>query len=109
MSLPSLLQQLHHLDRSLSSFHDRLSSILYGAEYRQDGPNLQGDDLVRLVDYLDKARRCIPLPTPHLSQCRLSIVSILPVSLSGSASTSSKAYAAIGRCRRPRTPFLLHF
>ena len=60
-----LLEQLHHLDRSSSAFHDRLIKVLYGKEYQQCVPNLQGDDLVWLVDYLDKARHVLPLPAPH--------------------------------------------
>ena len=58
MSSPShpVLQQLHHLDRSLSGFQDQLTNVLYGEEYRQCVPNLQGNDLVWLVEYLDKVR-----------------------------------------------------
>ena len=48
------LQQLHDFDKSSSGFHDWLSAVLYGKEYRQRVPNLQGDDLVWLVDYLDE-------------------------------------------------------
>ena len=64
MSSPSLpvLEQLRRLDKSLPGFHDQLSSILYGEEYQQCVPNLQGDDLVWLVDYLDKVRRHISIP-----------------------------------------------
>ena len=57
------LQQLHLLDGSVSGFHDQLGNVLYGEEYRQCVPNLRGDDLMWLVDYLDKVRRRI-LP-PH--------------------------------------------
>ena len=59
MSLPSslALQQLHHLDRSSPDFHDQLCNLFYGKEYSKCIPNLQGDDLVWLVDYLDKVRR----------------------------------------------------
>ena len=64
MSSPSLpvLEQLRRLDKSSPKFHDQLSSILYGKEYQQCVPNLQGDDLVWLVDYLDKVRRHISIP-----------------------------------------------
>ena len=55
------LQQLHHLDRFSSDFHDQVSNALYGEEYKQCVPNLQGDDLVWLVDYLDKVRRRVSL------------------------------------------------
>ena len=59
------LQQLHLLDRPLSGFHDQLSNVLYGEEYRQCVPNLRGDDLIWLVDYLDKVRgRIFPPHSP---------------------------------------------
>ena len=63
MSAPSLpaLQRLHCLDRTMSGFQDQLSDILYGEMYQKYAPDLQGDDLVWLVDYLDKVRRHIPL------------------------------------------------
>ena len=51
---PPVLQQLRHLDRSSPDFHDQLRKVLYGEEYMQCVPNLQGDDLVWLIDYLDK-------------------------------------------------------
>ena len=56
MSSPSFpaLQQLPSLDRSLSGFHDQLTNVLYGEEYRQCVPNLQGNDLIWLVEYLNK-------------------------------------------------------
>jgi hypothetical protein len=59
MSSPStpVLQQLHRLDTSSSGFHDQLSNVLYGKEYRQCVPKLEGDDLVWFVDYLDGVRR----------------------------------------------------
>jgi hypothetical protein len=68
MSSPSApaLQRLHHLDKSLSGFHDQLSSILYGEEYQQCVPNLQGDDLVWIVDYLDNVRRHVAIPHSSL-------------------------------------------
>ena len=64
MSEPTLpaLQQLHHLDRTTSGFHDQLSNALYGEEYQKCVPNLQGDDLVWLVDYLDKVRHYVAHP-----------------------------------------------
>jgi hypothetical protein len=56
------LQQLQHLGRPSSEFHDQLGNVLYGEEYKQCVPDLQGDDLVWLVDYLDKVRCRIALP-----------------------------------------------
>ena len=68
MSSPTsaALQRLHHLDRSSPNFQDQLCDALYGEEYTQCVPNLQGDDLVWLVDYLDKV---LPRVTfPHSAQ-----------------------------------------
>jgi len=59
MPLPNPLKQLRRLDRSSPKFHDQLSNVLYGEDYKQCVPNLQGDDLVWLVDYLDKVCRRI--------------------------------------------------
>ena len=58
MSLPSfpVLEQLHNLNRSSSGFHDQLTNVLYGEEYRQCVPNLQGDNLMWLVEYLNNVR-----------------------------------------------------
>jgi len=68
MSLPGplALQQLHHLDRSSPGFHDQLSNVLYGEEYKECVANLQDDDSVWLVNYLDMVRRHITLPHPPL-------------------------------------------
>jgi len=64
MSPPSspFLQELQRFDRSSPDFQGQLSSVLYGPEYVRCVPDLQGDDLVWLVDYLDKVRPCIALP-----------------------------------------------
>jgi hypothetical protein len=51
-----VLQQLDRLNGSLSRFHDQLYDLLYGEEYVQCVRDLQGDDLVWLVDYLDRVR-----------------------------------------------------
>ena len=73
MSPPSsqVLQQLHLLSGSPSVFHDQLINVLYGEEYRQCVPNLQGDDLVWLVDYLDKVSRYLTLPRSLSAQARV--------------------------------------
>ena len=59
MSSPSspALQRLYRLDRSLPDFHDQLYETLYGREYAQCEQNLEGDDLMWLVGYLDEVRR----------------------------------------------------
>lgn len=68
MSLPDspTLQKLHYLGRSSSGFGDKLVNLLYGEEYKQCVPTLQGDDLVWLVDYLDKVHPCATVPNPLL-------------------------------------------
>ena len=63
--VPEVLGVLRSLSVSRppsSEFHDQLSNILYGEEYRRCAQDLQGDDLVWLVDYLDKVRRHVTLP-----------------------------------------------
>ena len=59
---PPGLQKLYHLNRSSPDFHDQLSNVIYGEEYKKCAPNLQGEDLVCLVDYLDEVRRRVPPP-----------------------------------------------
>ena len=68
MSPPSssALLQLHHLEKSSSDFHDKLCNVLYGTEYTQFVPDLQGEDLAWLVDYLDKVRRPVSFPRSPL-------------------------------------------
>lgn len=98
MSSPNLptLQRLYHLDRSSSGFHDELSNLLYGEEYQQCVPILQGDDLVWLVDYLDKVRSCVPLTFPalHSHQRRSSTLSAPPAQPSEGACANSGTYVA---------------
>ena len=62
---PQPLQRIHRLDRSSPMFHDQVCNILYGKEYQNCVPNLQGDDLVWLIEYLDKVHRHIALPHSH--------------------------------------------
>ena len=52
-----VLQQLDRFDGSLPGFHNQLYGLLYGEEYVQCVRNLQEDDLVWLVNYLDRVRR----------------------------------------------------
>ena len=59
---PIVSQQLLHFNRSPSKLHDQLTNVLYSEEYKQWAQNLQGDDLVWFVDYLDKVHHHIPLP-----------------------------------------------
>lgn len=60
-----VLQRLHGLDKSSSGFHDQLNHILYGREYQQCLQNLHNNDLMWLVDYLDKVPcHTAPLQSP---------------------------------------------
>ena len=106
---PPALQHLHGLDKSLPGFSDRLNEALHGEEYKQCVPNLQGDDLLWLVDYLDKVRRP-PAPPPLPAQpARFSMVSIPSVTFPGSAYTNSRAYVAPEQYYPPRTPLRSRF
>ena len=62
--MPSLnsFRQLRRSDKSSSKFHDQLREVLCGEEYKQWALNIDGEDLVWLVDYLDKVHRRIALP-----------------------------------------------
>lgn len=55
------LQQLHSLDKSSPGFCDQLCNLLYGEEYVRCALDLQDDDVLWLVDYLDKVSRCVTL------------------------------------------------
>jgi len=72
MSSNDPLRRLFRLDRSSSKFHDQVSNILYGEEYRQWVLNLRSEDLVGLVDYLDKVlHRASPLRSPPPAQAKI--------------------------------------
>ena len=70
------LQKLSDCDSSPSKFEDKLQNFLYGSEYMKCRTDLQDDDLVWLVDSLDKVRFCIihscSLPQPAQALDRLS-------------------------------------
>ena len=70
MTSQDLLQQLRRLDRSSSELHDQLCNILYGKDYTRCVPDLQGDDLAWLIDYLDNVGRRVPLLPPSSSHRR---------------------------------------
>jgi len=61
MSSRNPLTQLRHLDTSSPTFQDQVSNVLYGEEYKQWTQNLEGDDLIGLVDYLDNVRHRVSL------------------------------------------------
>ena len=103
MASLDLMQQLRPLDMSSPGFHDQLSNILYGEEYKRRVGDLQGDDLVSLVDYLDKARYRLAFPCLCLDHHRLSMLSTLPALLSGNVYANSEAYVAPRLYYRPPT------
>ena len=80
---PTTLQQLRCLDRSSSNFHNQLTNVLYGEGYERSVLNLQGSDLVSLVDYLDKVCRPCHFLAICLSKRRPSIFLILQAPVSG--------------------------
>ena len=68
MTSRNFLQRPHRLHRSSPKFHDQLRDILFGEGCEQSVPNLQNDDLVLLVNYLDEVRRHVALPRSLLKQ-----------------------------------------
>ena len=97
MASLDLMQQFRPLDMSSPGFHDQLSNILYGEEYERHMADLKNDDLVSLVNYLDKVRCCVALsPRFRLSQHRLSTFSTLPALVSGNVYANSDTHAAPG-------------
>jgi len=61
MSSYNPLTHLRHLDTTSPTFQDQVSNILYGEEYTRWVSDIQGEDLMELVDYLDKVGRRISL------------------------------------------------
>ena len=82
MSPSNPLQTLRDLDRTSPHFHNQLIDLLRGNEYRDLIPNLEGKDLTRLVNYLDKVSLHNVPPIPHspLAQvlCEISDPSSVP-------------------------------
>ena len=68
MSSPNhpVLQRFYRLNGSSSDFYDQLNKIHCGQEYKQCVTDLQGDDLIWLVDYLDKVCHHVAPPHPLL-------------------------------------------
>ena len=63
------LKRLYDLDEYSPVFQDELSDVLHEEEFAQWASNLQGEDLVWFIDYLDRVSRCvsflrIPLTLP---------------------------------------------
>ena len=83
----SPLEQLRSLDESSLEFQDQVSNILAGKQFKDWVPTIQDDDVVGLVDYLDKVRRRFSLA---------SFLLILPKALD----TLDPAGSAFRRCLR---------
>ena len=107
MALPNPIQQLYDLDKSSPQFHGQLSNLIHGQEYREHVSHLRGEDLARLVEYLDSVSFQIIFPPGLLPQRRrrFSIVSILWHTRSGHPYVNSKEYAAPMRYYRGRAHF----
>ena len=54
-----VLLKLHLLDVSSPDFDDQICNVLYGESYARRVPDLREDDLVWLIDYLDRVHRCV--------------------------------------------------
>lgn len=67
MVLSDPLQQLHDLDKTSAEFPTQLSRFLRGNEYQDVVPNLQGEDLVWLVEYLNSVSLQIIFPHSALN------------------------------------------
>jgi len=109
MSSHNPLSQLLRLDSTSSEFNEQVTDILYGEEYVRWMPNLQGDDLMGLVDYLDEVRLRFSLVRPPSTYSRLSILSTLQAPLSGSVYANSDASAAPKRYCQHHMHFHLNF
>ena len=66
MSSGSPLERLGLLDTASPKFHDQISNILHGEDYKQWVQTVHGDDLVGLVDCLDTVRPRAQLIHPLL-------------------------------------------
>ena len=53
MNPPEPLQKLHNLDKTSPQFYQEINEFIRGKDYREAVPNLQGEGLTWLVDYLD--------------------------------------------------------
>ena len=48
------LQKIHHLDTSLPGYSHQLNEVLHGPEYEKCIEELEKDDQIWLIEYLDK-------------------------------------------------------
>jgi len=56
MPLPDILLQFDRLDKNSPQFQDQLTSLLHNEEFKDCIPELRDEDVVWLVEYLDKVR-----------------------------------------------------
>ena len=94
MASLDLMQRFRPLDMSSPGFPDQISNILSGDEYTRRVGELENDDLVSLVDYLDKVRYRLVFLCLCLDRHRLSTLSTLPAPFSRNVYTNSEAYVA---------------
>ena len=81
-------------DRTSPNFGDQLNKTLHGREYERCVQDLQRDNLIWLIDYLDDVSLPVSYFLTHRSsRHKLSIVSTLPVPLPGSVYANSGTYA----------------
>jgi hypothetical protein len=95
-STSPVLQEFSRLDRSSQDFPKRFCDLLYGDEYTQCVPDLQDNDPMWLVEYLDQVWCHITLPTSNLTVDRFSTFSIPQVVFSESVYVSLEEYATLG-------------
>ena len=83
MGLPtdSVLQQIYRLDRSSPDFRSQLDNALHRREYHQRAQELNEDDLMWLVNYLDGVRCHITSSHTYSTKHRFSVPLISPVLL----------------------------
>ena len=96
---------LKTLDLFDKPFEDQLDSILSWKEYQECVPALDKDDLVWLINYLDKVCLHVAFPTLRLSQSRHSLALIFPVLLLRSVDGNLEVFVATGRCSQNRMSF----
>ena len=111
MVTPNPLQQLYKLDRSSPKFHNQLSDLLCGEEYRDSVLNLQSDDLALLVEYLDTVSfQIASVQSCSRRWCRSSPPFLfLQTTCSRNACTNSQIYVALGIFCRNRVRFRTRF
>jgi len=110
MSTPWILHRLYTLDTSSLDFSRSLYSLIRHDEKEQYLISLQGPELTRLVDLLDKVRTVSPsfqISSVHELLYRPSVPSLQPKMSHESVYTSCKQSAVTTRPYHPRTSHLV--